>query len=66
MLLINFFLQAKKKSRGLIIDAKHERLEQPDRGYLVNNSKRQQSQTSNNKTPHQYLKNGRKREINVV
>ena len=31
VLLINFLLQAKKKiSHGLIIDAKHEHLEQPD------------------------------------
>ena len=55
-------MRLQKISRGLIIDAKHEHLEQPDQGCLVNNSKRQQNQTSNNKTPHQYLKKGRKQE----
>ena len=53
-------MRLQKISCGLIINAKHEHLEQPDRGCPVNNSKRQQNQTSNNKTPHQYLKKGRK------
>ena len=51
-------MRLQKISCGLIIDAKHEHLEQRDRGCPVNNSKRQQNQTSNNKTTHQYLKKG--------
>ena len=53
-------MRLQKISCGLIINAKHEHLEQPDRGCPVNNSKRQQNQTSNTKTPHQYLKKGEK------
>jgi len=53
-------MRLQKISCGLIIDAKHEHLEQPDRGCSVNNSKRQQNQTNNNKTPNQFFKKGRK------
>ena len=59
-------MRLQKISCGLIINAKHEHLEQPDRGCPVNNSERQQNQTSNNKTPHQYLKKGRKWDFFVL
>ena len=50
----------KNLNRGLISDAKHERLKQPDRGLNSVIQKWQQKQTNNNKTPHQYLKKGGK------
>ena len=59
VVIISFQCRLRNLNHGPISDSKHELLEQPDQGYVVNNSKT----TSNNKTPDQYLKKGEKARI---